>query len=121
MNDEDQLIVPSADEYRQALQELKVQFSETEKRAMRELYRRRNDLLPQPVADLAKTLGVTPDAANDLCFGLRRSLQAILPGKFTGLDFLATSTVHLAPKAIFRWRMHCGLAEGMELAGLTEG
>jgi hypothetical protein len=120
MNDEDELIVPSADEYRQALQELKKQFSETQKHAMREFYRRRNDQ-PLPVADLAKTLGLqTSDAAQELCWSLVRCLEAALPGKYPGLQVGARCTVQ-APKLLFHWWMCRELAEGMELAEFTEG
>ncbi len=122
MEEQDELVIPSTEEYSRALHDLRSQFAETDLLVLRELYRCRNNPLPVRVSELAKISGLpTADAANEACFRLSRLLQAELQGQYPGLQVSATSSVYSAPKLHYQWRMDTGLACGMELADLTDG
>lgn len=118
MDEQDEDVIPSEKEYSQALHSLKGQFSETDLRVLRELYRSRDKPLPLPTSELARILGESAEAANEVCFRLARLLQVALSGKYAGLQPSATSSAFSAPKLDYQWRMDLGLARGMELADL---
>src|SRR5262249_31389579 len=110
MEEPDELRISSPEEYRQALLQLKAQFSQADLRLLQGLYRSRNNTQPMPVAVLAKMAGLTTaDAANKACFRLARLLQGALPGKETGLEPSARCSF-ADPALRWEWRMGRSLA-----------